>query len=143
MRTPYNYDTDAVSNETGLACMDESLAIQSAAEEADINTIVKRFGLTGQLPEQVAMPKSGDFTGLPDFHTAMNMVRRAQEEFLLIPADIRARFHNDPQEFMAFVENADNREEAKRLGLLKIVADPVVQDVRIVNPTPPLDTPKS
>ena len=40
LRTPYNYDTMAASNESALECLDESLAIQSAKDESDINTIV-------------------------------------------------------------------------------------------------------
>ena len=92
LRSPYNYDMDDVSLETGLACEDESLAVQSAAEESDINTIVRRFGLTGELPGDVDMPQSGDYSGVGDFHSAMNVVRQAQEEFLRVPADIRARF---------------------------------------------------
>ena len=71
--------------------MDESKAIQSAEEESNINTIVRRFGISGELPNQVAMPQSGDFTNIPDFHTVMNLVRQAQEEFVRIPADVRVR----------------------------------------------------
>lgn len=123
LRSPYNYDRNQVSDETGLSCDDESLAIQSAAEEANINTIVRRFGLTGQLPDQVAMPRSGDFTNVPDFHTAMNLIRTTQEEFLKVPAEIRARFQNDPQQFMNFIEDANNREEARKMGLLKAVIE--------------------
>lgn len=124
-RTGYNYDTNQVSDETGLTCEDESRAIQSAEEESNINTIVRRFGLTGELPADVAIPRSGDFTGAPDFHTAMNLVRQAQEEFLRVPAEIRARFNNDPGAFISFVEDDGNREEAARLGLLKMVDAPV------------------
>ncbi len=123
-RTGFNYDRDAASDESGLFCEDESLAIQSAEEESNINTIVRRFGLTGQLPDQVAMPRTGDFTNIPDFHTAMNMVRQAQEEFLRVPAEVRARFNNDPQAFMQFVEDDSNRDEAAKLGLLKMVEPP-------------------
>ena len=83
--------------------MDESKAIQSAEEESNINTIVRRFGISGELPNQVAMPQSGDFTNIPDFHTVMNLVRQAQEEFVRIPADVRARFNNDPGRFMEFL----------------------------------------
>ena len=122
VRSAHNYDRDAVSIETGLFCEDESLALQSAKEESDINTIVRRFGLTGELPNDLKMPQSGDFTDVPDFHTAMNLVRAAQEEFLRVPAEIRARFNNDPQRFMDFVEDDSNRDEARKLGLL---ADPV------------------
>ena len=106
-RTGYENDDDRMlmSDETGLRCDDESLAIQSAEEESNINTIVRRFGLTGELPSDVAIPRTGDFTGAPDFHTAMNLVRQAQEEFLRVPAHIRARFNNDPGSFIAFVED--------------------------------------
>jgi len=122
VRSLYNFDRDASSFETGLFCEDESLAVQSAKDECDINTIVRRFGLTGELPSDLKMPQSGDFTDVPDFHTAMNLVRSAQEEFLRVPAEIRARFANDPQRLMAFIEDDTNRDEARKLGFL---ADPV------------------
>lgn len=137
IRSSYNYDMDAASNESALICSDPSLAIQSAEEESNINTIVRRFGLTGELPNDVKMPQSGDFTNLPDFHTAMNIVRKTQEEFLRVPADLRARFGNDPQAFMRFVEDDANYEEARRLGLLKPVAVvPEPMAVRVVADPP-------
>lgn len=117
LRTPYNYDADAVSRETGLSCPDDSLAIQSAAEDADINTIVRRFGLTGELPNDIKMPQSGDFAGVGDFQSAMNIVRAAQEEFMRVPAEIRARFQHDPQLFSDFFNDPANQDEAIRLGL--------------------------
>lgn len=134
LRSTFNYDRDEASNASALTCEDESLAIQSAEEESNINTIVRRFGITGELPGDYAMPQSGDFTGIPDFHTAMNLVRQAQEEFVKVPAHIRARFGNDPQAFMAFVEDDANRDEARRLGLLKPVPQaPEPQLVRVVS----------
>lgn len=136
-RTGYNYDRDAASDESGLKCEDPSLAVQSMEEEANINTIVRRFGVTGELPGQVAMPRTGDFTNIPDFHTAMNMVRSAQEEFLKIPAEVRARFDNDPQAFMNFIEDESNREEAAKLGLLKVVEAVQPTLVKVVSDEPP------
>jgi len=134
VRSPFNYDMMQVSDETGLSCQDESLTVQSEKDDADINTIVKRFGLTGELPSDIAMPQSGDFTNAMDFHQSMNVVRRAQEEFLRVPADIRARFGNDPQAFMSFMEDDRNRDEAARLGLLKApVAVPEPMAVRVVS----------
>ncbi len=122
--TGYNMDVDKVSNDTAIVFDDESLAIQSAEEESNINTIVRRFGITGELPSDLRMPRSGDFTGVPDFHTAMNMVRTAQEEFLRVPADIRARFVNDPGKFMKFLDDENNYEEALRLGLVNKRPEP-------------------
>ena len=136
LRSAFNYDADEASLDSALTCDDESLAIQSAEEESNINTIVRRFGVTGELPGDVAMPRSGDFTGIPDFHTAMNLVRQAQEEFVKVPAEVRARFGNDPQAFMAFVEDDANREEARRLGLLKaVVPDAPPMRVQVVPDT--------
>ena len=54
--TPYNFDPDAHSEGSGLACEDPSRAIQSDAQQADINFIVKQFGLTGKMPETIRLP---------------------------------------------------------------------------------------
>lgn len=119
VRGAFSYDADAVSRETGLAIDEaESVVQQQFAEECDINTIVKRFGLTGELPNGVGMPVSGDFTGVSDFHTAMTLVRQAQEGFMQLSADVRERFANDPARVLAFLENPENREEAIKLGIV-------------------------
>lgn len=123
--TGYNMDNDAVSLLNGIDCPEESLAVQSDEEESNINTIVLRFGISGELPNDLRMPQSGDFTGLPDFHAAMNMVRQAQEEFLRVPADVRARFANDPAKLMAFIDDSANYDEALKLGLVNKRPDPV------------------
>lgn len=124
VRSPYNYDRDAASDDSGLKCLDESRAQQSFAEECDINVIVRRFGLTGQLPPDMRFPTSGDFTGVNDFQTAMNAVVAARQEFDKMPAHVRARFHNDPAELIAFLDDADNRSEAVKLGLIPKAATP-------------------
>lgn len=117
---PFNYDVQAVSKETGLDCSDDvGLTQQEFKEESDINEIVRRFGLTGQLPDNVRVPVSGDFTGVTDFHSAMESVRHANEDFMMLPGELRARFNNDPQRLMEFVADGRNFDEAKKLGLLK------------------------
>lgn len=123
LRSALGYDVDAASMASALF-IDEAEAVtqQQFAEEVDINTIVKRFGLTGELPNGVAMPVSGDFTGISDFHTAMNLVRQSQEAFMELPASVRERFANDPARVIAFLDDEANREEAIKLG---IVAAPV------------------
>lgn len=139
-RADGNYDMDHASFVSGLRCDDASRAIQSAQEECDINTIVKRFGLTGQLPSNLRAPVFGDFTEVMDFHTAMEAVRKAQEAFDQMPANVRSRFHNDPQEFVAFCSDDGNRVEAEKLGLVlpKVPEPPVVPiSVRVVGDAPP------
>jgi phage internal scaffolding protein len=127
LRTPYNYDKDAASNESGLHCEDASLAQQHYREECDINTILQKFNITGLIPETPLSPRYGDFTGIGDYHTAMNRVIAVQDEFEALPAQIRARFDNDPANLIEFLENSDNRPEAEELGLVEKAAAEVVE----------------
>lgn len=131
LRTPYNYDTMQVSDETGLKCEDESLAQQHMKDESDINTIVRRFGLTGELPSGVAVPQYGDFSDSIDYHSAMNLVRSGEEAFMKLPADLRARFSNDAAKFVDFFNDEKNRAEAEKLGLVttKVVETEPVKPV--------------
>ena len=118
LRTPYNYDTDAASNESGLACEEPSLAQQHFKDECDINTILERFNITGLVPQSPLSPRYGDFSGIGDYHTALNRVIAAQDEFESLPAQIRARFENDPAKLIEFLGDETNRPEAEDLGLV-------------------------
>lgn len=123
VRSALNFDVEENSLQNGIGFdPEESVVQQQFAAEADINEIVRRFGLTGELPNGINMPVSGDFTEVTDFQTAMNMIRQAQESFLLLPADIRERFSNDPARVIAFLDDPNNRDEAIKLG---IVAKPI------------------
>lgn len=136
VRSPYNYDMDAVSAETGLKCEDPSLAVQDQKDEVDINTIVERFGLTGKLPNDVPAPVYRDFTVVSDYQTALNAVLAAQDAFMAMPANVRARFGNDPALFVDFCSDERNREEAVKLGLVvPAKLDPPVKVV-MVEPEP-------
>jgi len=125
VRSPYNYDMMAASNEAGLDTGPESMTQQQFKDECDINVIVRRFGLTGELPENPRVPMYGDFTEVKDYRTALEAVMAADDAFLEFPAELRARFENDPQKLLEFCENGANREEAVRLGLIKAATPPV------------------
>lgn len=129
LRSTYNYDVDEASLEAGTSrpvdsdtgeIIDDGVTQQSFKDECDINTIVKRFGLTGEMPGGFAMPVSGDFSGIGDFQSAMNAVRAAQEAFDSLPGEMRARFANDPQRLISFLEDGANRDEAVKLGLVAL-----------------------
>lgn len=130
LRTPYNYDTDAASNESGLHCEDASLAQQHFKDECDINNILRQFNITGLLPEAPLSPRYGDFTGIGDYHTALNQVIAAEDEFMTLPATMRARFDNDPAKLIEFLSDNKNKDEAISLGLVnKPVELPQVVEV--------------
>lgn len=119
VRSRFNYDPDAVSIETGLECLDKTLTQQHFKDESDINILVERFGITGELPSGVRAPTYEDFSEIYDFHSAANAIAEANEAFMALPAKIRSeRFNNDPAGLVAFVSNEANRAEAEKLGLV-------------------------
>lgn len=137
LRSPYNYDMDEASEVSGLDCSGEpSKTQQHFKEECDINTIVERFGLTGELPSDVKVPLEGDFTDVVnDYQSALNMVKAADEAFMKFPAAVRARFENNPQLLQEFVANKDNLEEARKLGIaVPAPVAPEPMQVHVVNP---------
>lgn len=96
---------------------------QSHRDECDINQIMKRFQRTGVLDFAGKNEgQYGDVTGL-DYEVGMQNIRKADALFQGLPSSLRARFHNDPREFLDFVQDEDNRAEAARLGLLKAEAE--------------------
>ena len=119
LRTPYNYDRDAASNESGLACEEPTLTQQHFKDETDINNILRQFNITGLLPESPLSPRYGDFTGISDYQSALNAVIAAESEFEALPAQLRARFNNNPEELINFLENESNKDEALALGLIE------------------------
>lgn len=117
MRVPFAFDVDANSN---VGCVEDfglTKTQQHQKDDADINVIVKRFGLTGQLPQNVRAPMYGDFEGVTDYQSAMHAVMAAQASFMEFPADVRMRFANDPARFVDFCSDPANLEEMRTLGL--------------------------
>lgn len=114
----YNgYDTDEASLEAGLDCGDQLITIQSEREEADINTLVRRFGLTGQLPVNNPAPQLDMFVDIMDYRDAQNAILEANRSFMAMPPDVRARFQNDAGAFVDFCSDPANLEEMRKLGL--------------------------
>lgn len=116
-RSGFNYDVEAASVASGLKCEDKSLTIQSQSEEADINVIMKRFGVTGELPQVARPPTYGDFEAVSDYREALDLINEANASFMKLPADVRKRFDNDAALFVDFCENPDNLPEMRKLGL--------------------------
>ncbi|AXH72089.1 MAG: internal scaffolding protein [Microviridae sp.] len=92
---------------------------QSFKDECDINIIMKRFAVTGELSHlSQAQPLWGDLPEI-DFHGAMAVVVDARERFQTLPAELRDRFLNDPARLLAFVQDPANKEEGIKLGLFR------------------------
>lgn len=93
-----------------------SMTKQSFKDECDVNVIMRRYEMTGLLPESRQDAQYGDVTGL-DYQEAMLLVADARSKFESLPARVRARFDNDPGAFLAYMEDPDPA-ELKELGLL-------------------------
>lgn len=127
MKHPYRYDRDENSLESALSITDESRTQQSQAAETDINLIVKRFGVTGMLPQVQLPPLDMDFDeAVYSYRDAMDLVNAADRAFKQLSADVRKRFGNDPAEFVAFCSKEENLPEMRKMGLaIEAVVPPV------------------
>lgn len=118
VRSPYNYDMNLAGDDSGLKCEDGSLAQQHMADETDINKLVERFVVTGEIPQLNMPPLQGDFTNIPTYQEALNLMRQAESSFMQLPAKIRSQFENDPGKFVDFASDDNNREKLREWGLL-------------------------
>lgn len=115
---------------TGEISYPPSMTKQEFVHQCDINNIIKEFSLTGQIHHLNAQAAQGRFMDLPDtfdFQEAIHEVQRAQEAFQALPSAIRNRFHGNPAEFLAFVQDPANADELIELGIRQ----------RPPRPTPP------
>ncbi len=114
----------------------ESRAKQSMRDECDINVIMAQYHKTGMLAH--VNQYEGNYTDLPmaiDYHSMLNQAQDALDAFESLPSDIRTMFHNEPEEFLAFVQDPSNREEMIDLGLAH--ADPADTPAEVEQEKPP------
>lgn len=137
IRSSYNYGPRM----PGLDCsVDEDMAKQEFKEECDINEVLRKFNVTGQLPSNVRMPTYGDFTGVTNFQDALAAIEQAREAFMEMPANVRRRFENDPGQFVDFFSDPANLAEARELGLVppgEVAAAPLSTSTPVGSPVVP------
>lgn len=92
---------------------------QAFKGECDINKIVAKATQTGFVDSMNGTPPMyADVSDVPDYQTSLNVVIYAKKRFDALPAEVRRRFGNNPNELVEFMGNEENREEAVKLGLL-------------------------
>lgn len=100
-----------------------SMAVQSAKDECDINSIMAKYQRTGFLTDPLIAPSSqpsfGDFATMGDFMEAQNIIAEANQLFDQLPSTLRKRFSNDPAIMLDFLSSEENKAEAIKLGLVK------------------------
>lgn len=110
----------------------EGLTKQEFAKETDINYIMERYRVTGQLPIGAAAHEAvfADVSEMGSFADTLMRVHAAEDAFAALPADLRTRFGNNPVNLVEFLQDDNNREEAVKLGLIAKKEEPQA-------PTPP------
>lgn len=118
MRGPQGYDRKSYSLASGLWCpLEEDVTKQEFKDDADINKILERVLRGEYVP--IERGSSGDFSRFPsDFREIAETTRRADLEFRALPSRVRKRFGNDPLQLLEFIQNPENADEARQLGIL-------------------------
>ena len=115
-----SFTGELFNHRTGEFFKPPSRVKQSHVAECDINNILKQYSATGQLKHINAKAQMGAYRDLPDdldFQTSLNIVRAGEVAFASLPAKTRDRFGNDPAEFLLFMADPANQDEAIKLGL--------------------------
>lgn len=102
---------------SGITFVEPTLTQQHFQSECDINEIMKKYAVTGTLPN-VSGAFYDDLPEITDFFSLQNYLIQAEDSFMSLPSAIRKRFENDPGQLMDFIGNPANYEEAVSLGLL-------------------------
>lgn len=111
--------SDAHGFDTGRECKVQ----QHLKDEVDVNTIVRRFGLTGELPQGVPQGVYADLTGIEDLESAVHLVDTVRARFQGLPAEVRDRFGNDPVLFASSVQAYTDYELERLTGSVSTPGD--------------------
>lgn len=120
----------------GIVFSEPSATLQSFKDDADINCIIARYENTGVLVDPTVpvsrTPAFGDFSDMPDYQTAQNVIIAAKNAFDSLSSKIRERFNNDPAAYFDFVrslkEGSEEYVEAIGLG---IIDRPLDDDLKV------------
>lgn len=119
MKLKNAYDDHSIaSNATGLECKDPSKTQQHDEHDANINNIVATYMRTRTIEGHNKPPINSDFTMITSMQDAMQLIVDARESFMEQPAQVRAKFDNDPAKFVDFCSREENRDAMRQMGLL-------------------------
>lgn len=129
-KTAYDHHTYDEDNPrvdyTALLCLEPTMTEQCHKEACDINNILTKYnkvnGVDFLKHSQGFYPgEYGDFSDVGDYRTALDRIRASEASFMSLPSKVRARFNNDPGQFLDFALDTANRQEMVDLGLAHVV----------------------
>lgn len=107
------------------------LTIQSAKDECDINQIMNRYRLGGEINHvNRAQAHYGDFSSGQDFTTAYTRIANAEQAFAELPAHIRDMFGNDPEAFLYKMEDPEFRKKLEEENVFDQEVGPIANELK-------------
>lgn len=91
---------------------------QAHKDECDVNKILAKYRKTGVLAHLKSNPQTFDYAPDCDFQGALELVEKANAQFMQLPGTIREHFNDSSSDFVAFVSDPENRPEMVEMGLL-------------------------
>lgn len=134
------YDPKDWSERTAIVTGGVSIVQQHLKDEVDINTIVRRFGITREMPSGIDGGVYGDFSGIADYEDAVAAIKRANDGFMALPPEVRERFENDPGKLIEFVHEA-TEEQLREFDPVPVVPASVAPAAPVVAPVAPVVAP--
>ncbi|AXL15409.1 internal scaffolding protein [Microviridae sp.] len=111
-------DADATRNRVAISfASSPSRTHQEFKDSTDINILVKQWRKGRPLPIENRQGTYGDFSTGDDFHSALERVIQAEENFAELPAKVRDACRNDPGLFLDMMSDPESREALNDLGL--------------------------
>lgn len=98
----------------------KTLTQQNFKASCDVNNIIDKFTKNGIIDSNSLNkkePRYGDFSDV-SYIESLEKVAAVRSSFELLPADIRARFDNDPAKVIDFVSDSKNHDECVEMGFL-------------------------
>lgn len=93
---------------------------QHFKDDCSIDRILKQFRISGVLgdPDRLQFMQYLDTTEIPSIQDAKDILNQLDSDFATLPANIRALFSNNSLNLANFIQNPENSEECRKLGLL-------------------------
>ena len=88
---------------------DEVVTRQADAAQTSISEQMRLMISTGFKGVSFKEPRYGDFSGINDYHEAVNRLAQAEDDFMALPASVRAACDNDPGLFLEYVNDPEHR----------------------------------
>jgi len=91
---------------------------QEGRLDADVNRIVATYGRTGMWANvNPRTPTFGDVSEMLELEQALELVNKANADFMTLPAKVRAMANNDPRKFLEMMADPEAVKALQAVGL--------------------------